>query len=65
VTIHLNGEPHTTAATTLTALVEELGLSAPTLLIEHNGDALRRSEWQDRKLAEGDRVEVLRIAAGG
>jgi thiamine biosynthesis protein ThiS len=65
VTIHLNGEPHPTSATTLPELVEELGLPAPTLLIEHNGEALRRNEWPDRILADGDHVEILRIAAGG
>ena len=65
MTIHLNGEPHATAARTVPGLVEELGLPAPTLLIEHNGEALRRTEWPDRILAAGDHVEILRIAAGG
>ena len=65
MTILLNGEPHSTSATTLPELVEELGLPAPTLLIEHNGDALRREEWPGRTLTESDRIEILRIAAGG
>ncbi len=52
-------------ATTVEALVDELGLPAPMLLIEHNGEALRRSEWSTRSLVEGDRIELLRVAAGG
>lgn len=63
--ITLNGDPHETAARTVAELVENLALPAPTLLIEHNGSALRRDEWAKIALSGGDRVEVLRIAAGG
>lgn len=63
--IALNGEPHETKASTIAELVESLGLPAPTLLIEHDGSALRRDEWPAAMLREGARVEMLRIAAGG
>jgi len=63
--ILLNGEPHQTSAATITELVASLGLPAPTLLIEHNGEAVRRNEWPTRPISEDDRVELLRIAAGG
>jgi thiamine biosynthesis protein ThiS len=33
--------------------------------VEHNGSALRRREWATQKLQENDRVEILRVAAGG
>jgi thiamine biosynthesis protein ThiS len=46
-------------------LIDELNLPSATLLIEHNGNALRRNEWPTQDLGEGDRVELLRIAAGG
>src|SRR5437660_7536222 len=36
-----------------------------TILVEHNGLALRRHEWAERVLAEGDRVEFVRMVAGG
>ncbi len=36
----------------------------PTL-VEHNGVALRRRDWPNEKLAEGDRLEILQVAAGG
>jgi thiamine biosynthesis protein ThiS len=65
VKITLNGDSHDTTARTIAELVETLGLPAPTLLVEHNGTALRRDEWNERVLGEGDRVEMLRIAAGG
>jgi thiamine biosynthesis protein ThiS len=50
---------------TLPEVIEALGLAPQTLLVEHNERALHRSEWADCPLAEGDRLEILRIAAGG
>ncbi len=63
--IQLNGEAKETAAATIPELVRELGLAPEMLLIEHNGMALHRSEWEKSALAAGDRVEMLRVAAGG
>ena len=64
--IVLNGEPHEiTRALDIAGLVAELALPAPALLVEHNGLALRRDEWPQRALAAGDRVEIVRIVAGG
>ncbi len=63
--IIVNGQPRDTTATDLAALVAELGFAAGTVLVEHNGTALRPAEWPDCVLGEKDRVELLRIAAGG
>lgn len=64
--ILLNGEPHAVAgASTISELVEELGLAAPTVLIEHNGLALHRSEWATSQITEADCIEILRVSAGG
>jgi sulfur carrier protein len=64
--ISLNGETaDTLGAQTIHELVERLELSPQTVLIEHNGLALHRREWAERDLAEGDRIEVLRVVAGG
>ena len=50
---------------TVEELVRRYGLSAETTLVEHNGVALRRREWPQRSLGENDRLEILRVAAGG
>jgi thiamine biosynthesis protein ThiS len=66
MTISLNGgstDPR--GATTVAELVQALNLPAATLLIEHNGVALHRREWPDRALAEGDKIELIKIVAGG
>ncbi len=66
MTIFLNGIPTDShEARNVAELVAQLGLPAATVLIEHNGLALHRREWPGRKLAEADRVEVLRVVAGG
>ena len=64
--IHVNGEPRTiTRATNIRELLDELQLPPHALLIEHNGAALRREEWDSAALREGDRIEIIKIVAGG
>ena len=63
--VTINGESRQVRASSVAGVVEELGLPAATLLIEHNGDALQRAEWTKRDVREGDRFEILRVAAGG
>ncbi len=61
----INGESRVTNAETLESLFNELGLPAALLLVEYNGTALTRSEWERVALAEGDRLELMSVAAGG
>ena len=64
--IKLNGEVHEVeAARNISELVAGIGLPAAALLVEHNGLALRKEEWEGAQLAEGDVVEIIRIVAGG
>jgi sulfur carrier protein len=63
--IQVNGTAHETAATFVSALVTELGFGRGFVLVEHNGIALRPDEWPTVALAENDRIELLRIVAGG
>lgn len=62
----LNGEKADSRdATTVAELAERYGLHANSILIEHNGVALHQREWQGRLLAAADRVEFIRVVAGG
>ena len=66
MTISINGEPRQIQrAQNVAELIEEIALPASAILVEHNGQALRREEWPARLLAEGDRIELVRIVAGG
>ena len=63
--ITVNGQSRETAARDIAALAEELGFAKGTVLVEHNGTALRPAEWTERVMKDGDRIELLRLAAGG
>ena len=65
MTIRLNGKDHETAAPTIATLLEELALPRQTTLVEQNGEARPRDEWQSATLQDGDKLEILRVAAGG
>jgi sulfur carrier protein len=66
MTITLNGESRSVPpVSTIEALVRELNLIPAALLIEHNGLALHREEWNSRALREGDKIEFIRVVAGG
>ena len=66
MTISLNGEQsETRGARTIAELVERYQLPPQSILIEHNGLALHREEWNSRALREGDKIEFIRVVAGG
>jgi thiamine biosynthesis protein ThiS len=64
--IAVNGESvDTREAKTITELIERYQLPPQSILVEHNGVALHRHELPERLLAEGDRIEFIRVVAGG
>jgi len=66
MTISLNGESvDTREAKTIAELIDRYQLPPQSILVEHNGLAVHRHEWTERLLAEGDRVEFVRVVAGG
>jgi sulfur carrier protein len=46
-------------------LADHYRLQPNSVLIEHNQTALHQREWPERKLMEGDRIEFVRVVAGG
>ena len=36
-----------------------------SVVVEHNGEAVAPSEFSSRNLAAGDRLEIVKIVAGG
>lgn len=66
MTISLNGESvDARDADTIADLMERYQLPPQSILVEHNGLAVHRHEWPQRSLAEGDRIEFVRVVAGG
>ncbi|MDQ6911648.1 MAG: sulfur carrier protein ThiS [Verrucomicrobiota bacterium] len=66
MTVVLNGErAETRGARTVAELADRYGLHPNSILIEHNGTALHQREWDTRALSEEDRIEFVRVVAGG
>ena len=64
--ISVNGETvDTREAKTIGELIDRYQLTPQSILVEHNGLAVHRHEWSQRPLSEGDRVELIRVVAGG
>ena len=63
--IQLNGESTETSAPTVLALLAELGFAEKPVIVEHNQTALLKAEHEETALSEGDRLEVITLAAGG
>ena len=66
MTLLINGErAEVNGPRTVAELATHYGLQPNTVLIEHNTTALHQREWSERKIAEGDRIEFVRVVAGG
>jgi thiamine biosynthesis protein ThiS len=66
MTISLNGESvDSREAKTIADLIDRYQLPPQSILVEHNGLTVHRHEWARRPLSEGDRVEFIRVVAGG
>jgi len=64
--IFLNGEvADCGTARTIEDLIRHYELTRETTLVECNGRALHQREWAGQELQENDRLEILRVAAGG
>ncbi len=61
----INGEARELAATTLAALVEELGLKPDRIAVELNREIVRRERWAETTLHDGDRLEIVHFVGGG
>lgn len=46
-------------------LLRKRGLSGRRIAVEVNGEIVPRSEHADRRLREGDRVEIVQAIGGG
>ena len=64
--IQLNGEIlNVRARSTLADLVRELALAPARVAIELNQMVVRRADWAETVLNEGDRIEIVHFVGGG
>ena len=66
VTIFANGKARQVRPSqTVAEMIREMNIEPSTVLVERNGEALLRQEWAEKKVEHGDRLEFVRVVAGG
>ncbi len=61
-----NGQPITAALPcTIESFLVAQNLLPRSVVVEHNGEAVAPSEFPRRTLKAGDRLEIVKIVAGG
>ena len=64
--VQLNGESRELAdRSRLSDLVHELSLEPARIAVEVNQKVIRREQWAEMALAEGDRIEIVHFVGGG
>ena len=62
----VNGEIRTAdPGTTVTALLQAMGIDPARVAVERNRDVVPRRSWGEAALADGDRVEIVAFIGGG
>ena len=65
-TIIANGNPvEAKLPCSLEAFLLAQNLLPRSVVVEHNGEAVAPSEFSRRQLKDGDRLEIVKIVAGG
>lgn len=65
MTIRLNGEPREVAATTLDALLVELGLADAVVATARNRDFVAKEDRPATPIHDGDAIEIVAPMQGG
>jgi thiamine biosynthesis protein ThiS len=64
--LQVNGvERNLASASTLAALIEQLGMRADRVAVELNREIVARERWPATELREGDRLEIVHFVGGG
>lgn len=66
ITVFANGRARQVpTGQTVAEMIKNLRLTPSTVLVERNGEALHRQEWEKKKVDHGDRLEFVKVVAGG
>lgn len=66
INIQLNGETREVAASVdLARLLELFSLPSQRVAVELNGTVIRRADWPETGVNDGDRIEVVHFVGGG
>lgn len=64
--VSINGEPRELKeGATILELLQELGVVRERVAVEVNTEVVRKTHHAERRLAEGDKVEIVTFVGGG
>ncbi|MGB6063856.1 MAG: sulfur carrier protein ThiS [Desulfomonilaceae bacterium] len=64
--IVVNGEDRSFApGLTVHNLLLEMGIVPETIIVEHNGQFVQRSEFKTTAISDGDSLELIQFVGGG
>lgn len=64
--VHANGQPvNCDVPCTIEQFLRAQGLPPRSVVVEQNGEAVAPSEFPRRTVQAGDRLEIVKIVAGG
>ena len=66
IKLTVNGRPREIAAgATVARLLEELEVASTRVAVEHNRRVLKRDEFSETRLEDGDTLEIVHFVGGG
>jgi thiamine biosynthesis protein ThiS len=64
--VYINGESREVSGpASLAELIAQLELPAARIAVELNRSVIRRADWSDTTLEDGDRIEIVHFVGGG
>ncbi len=64
--VTLNGAPRELSdGFTIQDVVKSLGLQEKQVAVEHNRNILKREQWNETAVVEGDQLEIVHFVGGG
>ena len=67
--IKVNGEEkfinNSNKESTLTEALSQLGYNSNTIIVELNNLIINNESWQENKVKDGDKLEIVSIVGGG
>ncbi len=63
--IRVNGESQPFVAESVDELLQRLSIEPRGVAVAINGEVVRRSEWTETRIEDGNAIEIVTAVAGG
>ncbi len=63
--IRVNGETQEFVAESVEEMLERLSIESRGVAVAIDGEVVRRSEWTEKRIEDGNAIEIVTAVAGG